>query len=68
MSNVKEIKVGEVNDCHFYAMKTEHGGYVELSKRDMEFEQPDAKIYYDSGIYPGVSDLPTYICGKAARQ
>lgn len=64
---MKHIRVGEVNDLHLYAMDDGVGGYVHLTDLDMNYEKPDAKIYYDSGIYPGVTDLPQYICNKASN-
>lgn len=64
---MKEIKVGETNDVYLYAVEAD-GCYFALSDSDLKFEQPDAKIYYDSGIYPGVTDLPQYICGKASNE
>lgn len=64
---VKEIAVGETNDLHLYAVEA-NGRYFHLTESDLKFERPDAKIYYDSGIYPGVTDLPQYICDKASKQ
>lgn len=67
-SKMKHIKVGEVNDLSLYAVEVD-GRYYPLNEKDLDFERPDAKIYYDSGIYPGVSltELPQYICGKASE-
>lgn len=65
--NMKEIAVGETNDLHLYAVEA-NGRYFHLTESDLKFERPDAKIYYDSGIYPGVTDLPQYICDKASKQ
>lgn len=64
---MKTIKVGKVNDLHLYAVKDEYGGYVPLNEIDLEFVSPDAKIYYDSGLYPSITlaELPQYICNKA---
>lgn len=63
---MKEIKVGEVNDLHIFAIEAD-GRYYPLRPLDRMFERADAKIYYDSGIYPGISgeQLPQYICDKA---
>jgi hypothetical protein len=61
---MKQIKTGETNDLHLYAVEVD-GQYFPLAEADLNFEKPDAKIFYDSGIYPGVTDLPQYICGKA---
>lgn len=77
MSEVKEIKVGEVNDLYLWA--TEDTQYFEgekdtrycpMSKIDHLYQSADAKIYYDSGIYPGITpeELPQYICNKATHQ
>lgn len=67
-SKMKHIKVGEVNDLSLYAVEVD-GRYYPLNEKDLDFERPDAKIYYDSGLYPGVSltELPQYICGKASE-
>jgi predicted DNA-binding protein len=65
--SMKTIKVGEVNDCYIYAIKID-GCYVPLNEQDLNFEKPDAKIYYDSGIYPGVTNLPQHICSKASNR
>src|SRR5690606_21723835 len=44
--------------------------YFPLNETDLEYERPDAKIYYDSGLYPGITleELPQYICDKATAQ
>ena len=68
---MKIIKVGKVNDIFLYAIyNEEYPRYYPLTKRDLQFEAADAKIYYDSGVYPGValSELPQYICDKARAQ
>lgn len=66
MRIVKQIKVGTVNDLHLFAVKAD-GRYYPLSESDLNHERPDAKIFYDSGVYPGVTleELPQYICDKA---
>ncbi len=66
IKTMKQIKVGKTNDLSLYAVKGD-GRYYPLSKKDLEFETPDAKIFYDSGIYPGIGieELPQYICDKA---
>lgn len=63
---MKTIKVGKTNDIHLYAVEVD-GQYYPLSKNDLAHETPDAKIYYDSGMYPGITleELPQYICNKA---
>jgi hypothetical protein len=63
---MKEIKVGTTNDLHLYAVEAD-GRYYPLNKADLKFERPDAKIFYDSGIYPSITleELPQYICDKA---
>jgi predicted DNA-binding protein len=66
---MKQIKVGETNDLHLFAIEAD-GRYYPLTKKDLGFETPDAKIYYDSGIYPGITldELPQYICDKARAE
>lgn len=66
---MKIIKVGKVNDLYLHAVKGEYGGYVPLNEGDLEFISPDAKIYYDSGLYPSITqeELPQYICNKATN-
>lgn len=65
---MKTIAVGERNDISLYAIRYE-GRYYPLTDDDLEHEQPDAKIKYDSGIYPGITleELPQYICNKAGE-
>lgn len=64
---MKTIRVGENNDLYLYAIKDEYGRYYPLNDADLQWETPDAKIYYDSGLYPGITieELPQYICNKA---
>lgn len=66
IKTMKQIKVGTTNDLHLYAVEAD-GRYYPLTKSDLNFESPDAKIFYDSGIYPGITleELPQYICDKA---
>jgi predicted DNA-binding protein len=61
---MKTIKLGKVNDTYTYAVKVD-GRYQALSNEDAQFERPDAKIFYDSGVYPGISDVDQYMCDKA---
>lgn len=61
---MKEINVGKRNDCHLYATEID-GVFFPLEEKDLKFEIADVKINYDSGIYPGISDIPHYVCGKA---
>jgi hypothetical protein len=63
---MKEIKVGTTNDLHLFAIEAD-GRYYPMTQKDRMFERADAKIFYDSGIYPGISieELPQYICDKA---
>lgn len=63
---MKQIKVGEVNDLYLHAVWAD-GRYYPMKQIDFVYIRPDAKIYYDSGIYPGIriDDLPQYICDKA---
>lgn len=66
---MKTIKVGATNDLHLFAVEAD-GRYYPLTESDLNFERPDAKIYYDSGLYPGISldELPQYICDKAKNR
>lgn len=63
---MKEIKVGEVNDLHIFAIEAD-GRYYPMKPMDRMYERADAKIYYDSGLYPSITqeELPQYICDKA---
>lgn len=68
---MKIIKVGEKNDIYMFAAKDEDSGrYYPLSEIDLDYQKPDAKIYYDRGIYPSItqSELPQYICNKASQE
>lgn len=62
---MKTIEVGKVNDCTLYAVKDGFGGFCPVTEEDMEFVTPDICIKYDSGAYPGVTDLEQFICNKA---
>jgi len=64
---MKTIKVGTTNDLHLFAVDGGDGRYYPMTESDLNFEQPDAKIYYDSGLYPSITleELPQYICDKA---
>lgn len=66
---MKRINVGETNDLTVKAVEAE-GRYYPMNEADLEFEQPDVEIGYDSGVYPGVTleELPQYICDKAAKK
>lgn len=63
---MKEIRVGQANDLHIFAIEAD-GRYYPMKPMDRIFERADAKIYYDSGLYPGITldELPQYICDKA---
>lgn len=66
---MKTIKVGKVNDVAQYALwDDELNRYIPLTKSDLQFVAADAKILYDSGVYPSITlaELPQYICDKAA--
>jgi hypothetical protein len=60
---MKTINYGKVNDCTLYAVEA-GGRLVPLNKDDLEFETPDYKINYDSGVYPSISDIEQYICDQ----
>jgi hypothetical protein len=62
---MKNIKVGSTNDLHLYAVEID-GVFFPLDEQDLDHETPDVKIYYDSGVYPSISDIPHYICAKAS--
>lgn len=66
IKTMKEIKVGEVNDLHIFAIEAD-GRYYPMKPMDRIFERADAKIFYDSGLYPSITfeELPQYICDKA---
>lgn len=63
---MKIISVGETNDLWLHAIEVD-GKFYPLKQLDLMYTRPDAKIYYDSGIYPGITfeELPQYICNKA---
>lgn len=72
---MKEIKVGKVNDRHLFAIETteiydgqEITRYYPMRQMDFLHQPADAKIYYDSGLYPDITldELPQYICNKAS--
>jgi hypothetical protein len=62
---MKTINVGKQNDLHLCAVEVD-GVFFPLDEKDLEFETADVKINYDSGLYPGISDIPHYICTKAS--
>ena len=60
---MKIINYGKVNDCIVYAMHHSRG-LTPLNNNDMEFVSADYVIYYDSGIYPSITDVEQYICDQ----
>ena len=64
-TTIKEIQLGEKNDCYVYAIKTDERFYA-LTEADLEYENPDAIIWYDSGLYPGITNIADYMCNKAS--
>lgn len=62
---MKTINVGKKNDLHLYAAEFD-GVFFPLDEKDLEFETADAKINYDSGLYPSIINIPHYICTKAS--
>jgi hypothetical protein len=62
---IKEIKLGEKDDCYVYATETD-GRFYALTEADLEYEKPDAIIWYDSGLYPGVTNITDHMCNKAS--
>lgn len=63
---MKEIKLGIRNDTYTFAVLAD-GRYFKLADTDLSFEQPDAQIFFDSGVYPGIADVDQYMCDKASR-
>jgi hypothetical protein len=67
---MKTIKIGKVNDEKVFALETNEFGKSELTpltEKDIGFVTPDYCILCDSGVYPGVTDVNSYIC-KIAEQ
>jgi hypothetical protein len=60
---MKTINYGSKNDCTVYGIITGNG-IAKMDKKDLEFEKPDIKINYDSGVYPGINDIDQYICNQ----
>lgn len=65
---MKTIKLGKKNDASVYAIKDHTGKYFKMDASDLQFETPDAKIYFDAGMYPGITDIDQYMCDKADGQ
>jgi hypothetical protein len=66
---MKIIKLGTVNDIHFYAMKNEYDNYVKLNEHDLEYQSPDAVIYFDSGIHAmSWEDVIAHYCERANKE
>lgn len=61
------IELGKVNDCTIYATAS-RGMLTPLNETDLKYCSPDYTIKYDSGVYPGVTDLEQYICDIAANK
>jgi hypothetical protein len=61
--NMKEIKYGKKNDAFLFAVQID-GKYSPLSKDDLKYQAPDTKIFFDSGIYPSITDVEQYICNQ----
>jgi len=60
---MKTINYGTKNDCTVYAVVNE-AGIIPLLRSDLEFEDADLKINYDSGVYPSIINVPKYICNQ----
>jgi hypothetical protein len=60
---MKVINYGKMNDASLYALNVE-GRLVPMKKIDLRHEKPDVKINYDSGVYPGITDIEKYICNQ----
>lgn len=59
----KTIFAGEKNDAITYATSE----FTPLAKEDLMFQEPEFIIRYDSGVYPGTTDVDAYMCNKARR-
>lgn len=60
---MKIIKYGQINDCGVYGIICDNRLYP-LSDKDMYYLDPDVLIEYDSGAYPGITDLEQYLCDQ----
>lgn len=62
---MKTYKLGNKNDIHIYAVETDNG-YAAINESDLEFTPADAKIYFDSGVYPmTLEEVDQVMCDKA---
>jgi hypothetical protein len=62
---MKTINYGKNNDIFLYAvMDKEFNTLTPLDKSDLEFIGPDFRINYDSGVYPGITNIEQYICNQ----
>jgi hypothetical protein len=63
---MNKIYLGTKNDTFTYAVEID-GRFVKMDNTDIEFEEPDAQIFFDSGIYPSITDLDQYMCDKVSN-
>ena len=62
---MKTINHGKVNDCQVLAILV-NGRLIPLSGIDLEFQDADYCINYDSGVYPIASSVEEYICDQVS--
>jgi hypothetical protein len=71
VSNMKTIKIGKVNDEKVFASEINEFGKSELipfTEKDIGFAAPDYCILCDSGVYPSVIDVDSYVCEIAEQK
>ena len=61
---MKIIKLGKINDTWCHAVEVDNN-YIHVYEHDFEYISPDVKIYFDSGVYPSITDIDQYMCDKA---
>lgn len=61
---VRTIEVGTKNDAMVYADEY----FTALNENDLLFIAPEYIIKFDTGVYPGVTNLEQYICDKAKAE
>lgn len=66
---MNDLYLWAIEDTQYYEGEKDTR-YYPMGKMDHIYQAADAKIYYDSGLYPGITleELPQYICSKATRQ
>lgn len=66
-NNMRIIKLGTKNDTYTYAIRDDFDRYIKMSDEDARCAQPDAKIYFDSGVYPSITDVDQHMCDEASN-